>query len=124
MLSCCLRVDQNAGIQNSARIQHPLGGPQRQCESLGTLAVITRPMVAANRMMMGYCPARFNYRIHSDLFNCVPLFEFCTGTGRSEHRIVRCRSIRVDMSKATGHHSLPTYALDRIADTLQDAAVK
>src|SRR5690242_5664879 len=48
-----LRVDQHARVEHALRIELALGGAKRGGEQLRPLAVVPRPVVAADGMMMG-----------------------------------------------------------------------
>jgi hypothetical protein len=48
-----LRIDQDAGVQDGARVELRLGGTQRPGEGLGALAVVAGPVISADGVVVG-----------------------------------------------------------------------
>ena len=72
-LNQILGVDQNAGIEQSLRVDCALRGAQCLREKLGTLLIIPRAVVAADRVVVGDRPTRGDQRLAGGALYRAPL---------------------------------------------------
>src|SRR5689334_2004926 len=97
-----LRVDQHARVEHALRIELTLGGAKRGGEQLRPLAVVPRPVVAADGMMMGDGAAGFDQGVARGSLDRLPLLQQRAVAAEAVEGEVRRGPVRIDMSEAAG----------------------
>src|SRR5919201_6027046 len=70
-----LGVDQHAGIEDFGGIEGALGGAERPGKGLGPLAVVPRPVVTADCVVMGDRPPCVEHRLRDRRLDLIPLLD-------------------------------------------------
>src|SRR5438034_7168599 len=75
LLTTRYRVDQHSGIEDRARVERGLRRRERARELVGALAVVPRPVVAPDGVVVGDRPATVDDRVGRRPLDLVPLLE-------------------------------------------------
>src|SRR5262245_59290888 len=109
------RIDQHAGVEDPARIEHALGGAQRLREQLRALLVVPRTVVATDGVVVRDGAAVPQERIRCRGLDRGPLLELGAGAARREDRVVGRRAVGIHVREAAGDDALTAHALHGIA---------
>src|SRR5262245_23552444 len=93
-------VDQDARVQDAARVERAFRGPKGHSERLRTLAVVAGPVVTTDGMVVRDGAAPAPDRLVRGRLDLRPLLELAAGAGWREHAVVRRRPIRVRVREA------------------------
>src|SRR3954452_14297375 len=95
--------DQHARVEQALRVDRLLRRPQRPRERLRTLAVVPRPVVASDRVVMGDRPAGREDRLARRRLHLVPLRDLRAAASGCEDREVRRGAVGVDVRDPARH---------------------
>ena len=98
-----LGIDQHAGIEQAMRIQGRLGRPEGSGKQWWALAIVPRPMVAPDRMMVSDCATVRDYGIEAGRLDGVPLRDQLAMPPSGMERKIRRRPVRIDMGASASH---------------------
>ncbi len=98
-----LGIDQHARIKQPKRIQGRLGCPEGSGKQWWALAIVPRPMVAPDRMMVSDCATVPDHGIEGGRLDSVPLRDqLAMPPSGMEGKIWR-RPVRIDMGATAGY---------------------
>ena len=96
---------EHAGVERSGGVERRLGRAQRGGERLGPLAVIPRPVVAPDGVVVGDGPAGGQDRVGGGALDLRPLLELLAPAGRGQDGVVGGRPVGIDVGEAARHRA-------------------
>ena len=90
-----------------------LGAAQRGGERLRTLAVVPRPVVAADRVVVGDRAAALDHRVRGGPLDLGPLLELGAAARRRQDRVVGRGTVRIDVGEAAGDRAAAAHLAAR-----------
>ncbi len=77
------RVDEHAGVHHAARVDGRLGAGEGERERVRALAVIPRPMIAPDGVVVGDRAALGDDRVRDGALDCAPLLDLLAASRRA-----------------------------------------
>src|SRR5436190_16839295 len=106
-------IDENAGVENSRRIEGPLR--RRQCfgEEIGPLRVVPRSVVATHRVVMRDRATGREHRVACRRLDLRPLRELAAASCRREDGEVRRGAVDVGVCDSARHDAVAAHLAHR-----------
>src|SRR5437016_4444556 len=95
-----LRIDEHSGVEHALWIEFSFCCPKRGREKTRALAIVPRPMITANSVMMRDRTTRLNQRFAGRILDRLPLLQKRTMAAECVERKVGRGPVRIDMSEA------------------------
>jgi len=95
-----LRIDEHSRVEHALRIEFSFCCPKRGREKPRALAIVPRPMITANSVMMRDRTTRLNQRVAGRILDRLPLLQKRTVATECVERKIGRGPVRIDMGEA------------------------
>src|SRR4029077_18709717 len=95
-----LRIDEHSRVEHALWIEFSFCCPKRGREKTRALAIVPRPMITANSVMMRDRTTRLNQRVAGRILDRLPLLQKGTMAAECVERKRRREPVRIDMGEA------------------------
>src|SRR5882757_8995911 len=95
-----LRIDEHSRVEDALWIEFSFCCPKRGREKPRALAIVPRPMITANSVMMRDRTTRLNQRVAGSILDRLPLLQKSTVAAECVERKIGRGPVRIDMGEA------------------------